>query len=118
MEFFRKIKFAVLIAVIPAVLALTGNAIFNLHIHKQTDGKVLVHAHPFNTNNGGNSHSHTCHDCTSIQQLTNFFFVFASVFALSSIFSRVYNRIEPKFVESNFGFTANLLNNRPPPSFI
>jgi len=117
MEFFRKIKFAVLIAVIPAVFALTGNALFNLHIHKQANGSLLVHAHPFHTNNNGNSHSHTSHDCASIQQLTSFFFIFASVFALSCIFSRVYKRIELKFIDSNFGFTASLLNNRPPPTF-
>lgn len=120
MDFFRKIKFAVLIVLLPAMLALTGNAIFNLHIHKQSNGTSVVHAHPFQKGDTSNSstHSHSCGDYILIQHLTSFLFVVITAFVLSCIFAKHLIRIQHESLQSKFGFTASPLNNRPPPAFI
>ncbi len=117
MEFFRKIKIAVLIALLPAMLALIGNAIFNLHIHKQANGSTYVHAHPM-TDSGtqkGSSHSHTGHDCFSIQRFTAFIYVAIAALFLSLIFAKLLRRVQFESLQVKFGYTASLLNNRPPP---
>jgi len=117
MEFFRKIKIAVLIALLPAMLALTGNAIFNLHIHKQANGSSYTHAHPFNTNNSNNSssHSHSCNDCVSIHHLTSLIFVAVTALFLSMLFEKHLKRVQFESLQVKFGYTAKLLYNRPPP---
>ncbi|MGZ2371038.1 hypothetical protein ACXR6G_14760 [Ancylomarina sp. YFZ004] len=117
MEFFRKIKIAVLIALLPAMLALTGNAIFNMHFHKQTNGHILVHAHPMQDNGTqkGTSHSHSCNDCVSIHHLTSLLFVALTALILSLIFEKQLKRVQFESLQVKFGYTASLLNNRPPP---
>ncbi|MCZ4695649.1 hypothetical protein DWB61_13155 [Ancylomarina euxinus] len=117
MEFFRKIKIAVLIALIPTMLALTGNAIFNLHIHKQANGSLYSHAHPFNTHNSnnGSSHSHSCNDCVSIHNLTSLIFVAITALILSMVFEKQLRRVQFESLQTRFGYKASLLNNRPPP---
>ena len=117
MEFFRKIKIAVLIALLPAMLALTGNAIFNLHIHKQANGSSFVHAHPFKTNNtsNGSSHSHSSNDCVSIHHLTSLIFVAITALFLSLVFEKQLKRVQFESLHVKFGYTASLLYNRPPP---
>ena len=117
MEFFRKIKIAVLIALLPAMLALTGNAIFNLHIHKQANGSSYSHAHPFNTHNSNNGspHSHSCNDCVSIHNLTSIIFVAITALFLSLVFEKQLKRVQFESLQVKFGYTASLLNNRPPP---
>jgi len=117
MEFFRKIKIAVLIALLPAMLALTGNAIFNLHIHKQANGSSFAHAHPFKTNNTskGSSHSHSSNDCVSIHHLTSLIFVAITALFLSLVFEKQLKRVQFESLQVKFGYTASLLNNRPPP---
>jgi len=120
MEFFRKIKIAVLIALLPAMLALTGNAIFNLHIHKQTNGSTIVHAHPFqkgNTSNGS-SHSHSCNDCVSIQHLTSLLFVAIVSFAMFRVFEKHLKQIQLESLQVKIGLTASSLYNRPPPALV
>lgn len=104
-------------AIIPAMLALTGNAIFNLHIHKQDSGGSYVHAHPFQTDSSTNksSHSHNGNDCVSIQQITSFLFIVITAIVLKQVFTKVFNKTEPKLVQANYGFSASPLNNRPPP---
>ncbi len=117
MEFFRKIKIAVLIALLPAMLALTGNAIFNLHIHKQTNGCSLVHAHPMQDagTQKGTNHSHTCNDCFSLQQLTGLIFIAITALFLSLIFEKQLKRVQFESLQIKHGYTATLLYNRPPP---
>ncbi|WP_372641030.1 hypothetical protein [Ancylomarina sp.] len=117
MEFFRKIKIAVLIALLPAMLALTGNAIFNRHIHKQANGSSYSHAHPFNTHNSnnGSSHSHSSNDCVSIHHLTSLIFVAITALFLSLIFEKQLKCFQFESLQIKFGYTASLLNNRPPP---
>jgi len=117
MEFFRKIKIAVLIALLPAMLALTGNAIFNLHIHKQTNGCSFVHAHPMQDNGTqkGSSHSHSCNDCISIHNLTSLIFVAITALFLSLIFEKQLKRVQFESAQVKFGYTASPLYNRPPP---
>ncbi|MDE5422237.1 hypothetical protein L3073_08450 [Ancylomarina sp. DW003] len=117
MEFFRKIKTAVLIALIPAMLALTGNAIFNLHIHKQTNGCSFMHAHPTQDNGAqkGTSHSHTCNDCVSIQQITGFIYIAITALFLGLLFAKQLRQIQVESLQVKFGYTASPLYNRPPP---
>ncbi len=117
MEFFRKIKIAVLIALLPAMLALTGNAIFNLHIHKQTNGGSFVHAHPMQDSGTqkGSSHSHTSNDCISIHHLTSLIFVAITALFLSLVFATQLRQVQFESLQVKFGYTASLLNNRPPP---
>tara|TARA_R110001583_G_scaffold7286_3_gene36284 strand:- start:10250 stop:10612 length:363 start_codon:yes stop_codon:yes gene_type:complete len=117
MEFFRKIKIAVLIALLPAMLALTGNAIFNLHIHKQTNDSSFVHAHPMQDSGTqkGTSHSHSCNDCVSIHHLTSLIFVAITALILSLVFEKQLKRVQFESLQVKFGYTASLLNNRPPP---
>lgn len=117
MEFFRKIKIAVLIALLPAMLALIGNAIFNLHIHKQTNGSTFVHAHPMQDSGSqkSTSHSHTSHDCFSIQQLTAFIYVTVAALLLSLLFSKLIGQVQYGSTHLKLGYTATLLYNRPPP---
>jgi len=117
MEFFRKIKIAVLIALLPAMLALTGNAIFNLHIHKQTNGSSFVHAHPMQDSGTqkGTSHSHTSNDCVSIQQITGFIFIAITALFLSLVFATQLRQVQFESLQVKFGYTPSLLNNRPPP---
>ena len=120
MEFFRKIKISVLIALLPAMLALTGNAIFNLHFHKQTNGCSFVHAHPFKTNssNNGSSHSHSCNDCVTIHHLTSLIFVAITALFLSLVFEKQLKRVQFESLQEKFGYTASLLYNRPPPFLV
>lgn len=117
MEFFRKTKVAVLIVLLPAMLALTGNAIFNLHIHKQTNGCSLVHAHPMQDSGAqkGSNHSHSCNDCVSIHHLTSLIFVGVTALFLSLIFEKQLKHVQFKSLQVKFGYTASLLYNRPPP---
>ncbi len=117
MEFFRKIKIAVLIILLPAMLALTGNAIFNLHIHKQANGNSFVHAHPMQDSGTqkGTSHSHTCNDCFSIHHLTSLIFIAITALFLSLIFAKQLRLVQFETLQVKFGYTASLLYNRPPP---
>jgi hypothetical protein len=117
MEFFRKIKIAVLIVLLPAMLALTGNAIFNLHIHKQTNGSSFVHAHPMQDSGTqkGTTHSHSSNDCISIHHLTSLIFVAITALFISLIFERQLKHVQFESLQVKFGYTASLLNNRPPP---
>jgi hypothetical protein len=117
MEFFRKIKVAVLIALLPAMLALTGNAIFNLHIHKQLNGCSLIHAHPMQESGtqNGTTHSHSCNDCVSIQQITGFIFIAITALFLGLVVAKQLKQIQLEPLQVKLGYTASLLYNRPPP---
>jgi hypothetical protein len=117
MEFFRKIKIAVLIALLPAMLALIGNAIFNLHIHKQANGSSFVHAHPMHDSGTqkGTNHSHSCNDCVSIHHFTSLIFVAITALFLGLVFATQLKQVQFGALQIKFGYTATLLNNRPPP---
>ncbi len=116
MEFFRKIKIAMLIVLLPAMLALTGNAIFNLHIHKQEGGNSFIHAHPMEDSEtqSGATHSHSSSDCISIQQITSLIFiVIVSVF-LNLITTKQIKHNQLEFSFAIFKFSPKPLNNSPP----
>ena len=117
MEFFRKIKIAVLIVLLPAMLALIGNTIFNLHIHKLKNGSTFVHAHPMHDSGTqkGTSHSHSCQDCANIHNLTNLLFVAITALLLSLTYAKQLKQVQFESLQVKFTYTANLLNNRAPP---
>jgi hypothetical protein len=117
MNFFRKAKIWVFALLLPAMMFLAGNAVFNLHVHKNCDGQLIVHAHPFKTSNseGGCSHSHSTHECISIQQITSFLFVLASVFILRISLGKIIevSKVYHNTVKKNL--LSTLLPNRAPP---
>ena len=120
MEFFRKIKIAMLIVLLPAMLALTGNAIFNMHIHKRVDGTTYVHAHPMPDGGAqkGTTHSHTDKDFYSIRHITSFIYIAITALFLSLIFAKQLRLVHVESIHVKHGFTAVLLYNRPPPFLV
>jgi len=117
MEFFRKIKIAVLIVLLPAMLALTGNAIFNMHIHKLADGTTYVHAHPMpdGGTQKGTTHSHSNKDFYSIRNITSFVYIAITALFLSVVFAKQLRPVHVKSLHIKRGYTATPLYNRPPP---
>lgn len=125
MNWFEKYKIAIVSVLMPALLILAGNAVFNWHVHKSSDGSLIVHAHPFNkadhtseaNNDSNETHKHDSKECFSIKQLTNFMFVCVN-FAFGGVISDVDDGILTAY---DANFTRNqlikLLPNRAPPYF-
>jgi flagellar basal body-associated protein FliL len=119
MKAFRKLKIAIVCILLPAMVLLAANAVFNWHVHKQADGTVLVHAHPYNKSGSteGTSHHHSSSVYFSLHQITAFFFSLAAVFYLAAILGKVFiiNTIYLFWVKRDiFEF---LLPNRAPPLY-
>lgn len=100
------------------MLMLAGNAVFNWHVHKNDQGQLIVHAHPFHSSGssqGANGHSHSAQDCFSINQLTSFFFVLAAIFIVALLRGKSVDvsKIYHYHVKKNL--LATLLPNRAPP---
>ena len=69
---------------------LLNKAVYS-HTHKLEDGTTIQHAHPFKKstdNQPFKSHTHNESDLLIIQQLNNFFFTIAFLFALIISFSK------------------------------
>jgi len=119
MEFLRKIKGLLLIVLLPALLFLMGNAVFNMHVHKMGDGHMVVHAHPFqksgNPSTPGSGHTHSCNDCVSIQQITSLLFVFAQAILLALLSGLISRKLELRSVALHASQVCRLLPNRAPP---
>lgn len=118
MNLFRKIKLVILSLLFPAMFLLAENAVFNWHIHKQADGRVMVHAHPYQksgNSNGTANHHHSAQDCFSLQHLLSFFFLVGFLLFLALIqgkaveVSMLYSFLIQKRI------LCNLLPNRAPP---
>ena len=118
MNIFRNLKIGVLAILLPAILFLAGNAVYNLHVHKCVDGSTIVHAHPFkkasNTDNG-NGHSHSAEECFSIQQITSFIFVLAGLFVLAFVKAKAVMISNLYHYEVKKNLLNYLLPNRAPP---
>lgn len=108
MKAFRKIKIAIVSILLPAMILLAANAVFNWHVHKQADGTVLVHAHPYQKSGSSEEtgHHHSSSVYFSLHQITAFFFAMASVFYLAVIFGKTIT-IENVY---HFCVKANRLN--------
>jgi len=118
MNGFRRIKIAILSLLLPAMILLAGNAVFNWHVHKQADGALIVHSHPYHksgSSEGAANHHHSSHECFSIHQLTSFLFVLGVVFFLSLYIGKTIKLIKKyKCIEKRNVLDA-LLPNRAPP---
>ncbi len=120
MNFFRKIKIAIISLLLPAMILLAGNAVFNWHVHKNEDGLVMVHAHPYqktNNSDGAAGHQHSSHECFSLQQFTTFLFSLTAVFFLAALIGKAFElrNLYHFFVKG--GILDALLPNRAPPIF-
>lgn len=80
----HKYKTAIVGLLLLALVLLASNAAYNWHVHRFSDGSVLVHAHPYkDSTNGVPNHSHDSKEYFTIQQLTAFLFVVVSAFVIS-----------------------------------
>jgi len=118
---FRKIKIAILSILLPAMILLASNAVFNLHVHKQSNGALIIHAHPYHksrSTEGTTKHRHSSHECFSIQQFTNFLFSLASVFYLAALIGKSFELNNIYHVIVKGGILDTLLPKRAPPVFL
>jgi hypothetical protein len=127
---FQKYKKAIACILLPAILMLAGNAVFNWHVHKSEKGQLLVHAHPFsknvacsysgnsesNSTNNDNKHSHNANECFSIDQITSFLFVLAAVVAVLTHMNRLIEISKVYHYHVKKNLLASLLPNRAPPA--
>ncbi len=118
MNKFLKYKIAIVSILLPAMLLLAGNAVFNWHVHKSVDGKMIVHAHPFHkagSSQGTNSHSHSSQECFSINQLTSFLFVLSVVFFINAIIKEAKQLLQQYTYQIKVSYLDYLIPNRAPP---
>nr|WP_320117651.1 hypothetical protein [uncultured Marinifilum sp.] len=113
-----KYKIAILSILLPAMILLAGNAVFNWHVHKSSDGNLIVHAHPFHkTGNSQSSsnHNHSAQEYFSIQHFTSFFFVLAALLFVSLSLGKIIevSKVYHYYVKKRL--LATLLPNRAPP---
>jgi len=121
MNKFLKYKIAIVSILLPAMLFLAGNAMFNWHVHKSVDGKMMVHAHPFQKSGKAQcpiSHSHSSQECFSINQLTSFLFVLSVVFFLNAIIKETSKQLKQYSYTLKVSFLDYLLPNRAPPALV
>ncbi|WP_096429141.1 hypothetical protein [Labilibaculum antarcticum] len=120
MNGFRKIKIAVLSILFPAMILLASNTVFNWHVHKQADGTVMVHAHPYQksgSTNGTANHHHSSHECFSLHQITGFLFALASIFYLAGLIGKAFKITNLYHLFVKGGVLDTLLPKRAPPAF-
>ena len=118
MNFCRKFKIAIVSVLLPAMILLAGNAIFNWHVHKQADGTIMVHAHPYqkaNNSDGAAGHHHSSHECFSLQQLTNFLFSIAAILFIAAAIGKAFELRNLYHFIVKGGILDALLPNRAPP---
>ncbi|MCY1634469.1 hypothetical protein [Marinifilum sp. D737] len=118
MNLFEKYKKAFVCILLPAMLMLAGNSVFNWHVHKNDQGQLIVHAHPFhNSGNtqGASGHSHSAQDCFSINQLTSFLFVLAAVIIIALQLGKSVDISKVYHYHVKKNLLATLLPNRAPP---
>lgn len=102
------------------MIMLAANAVYNWHVHKQADGTVLVHAHPYHKSGsaeGTRHHHHSGQEYFSLQQITAFFFSLVAGFYLAAIFSKAFiiDNVYRLLVKSSI--LEFLLPNRAPPIY-
>ena len=120
MNGFRKFKIAIVSILLPAMILLAGNAVFNWHVHRQVDGTLIVHAHPYQksgSSNGTANHHHSSHECFSLQQFTSFLFLLGSVLFIAALIGKSYEISNVYHLFIKKGIISSLLDNRAPPVF-
>lgn len=103
------------------MIMLVGNGIFNLHVHKQTNGALVVHAHPYQksgSTDGTANHKHSSHECISLHQITSFLFAVVSVFYLATLIGKAFKINNLYHFHVKGGILDLLLPNRAPPAFL
>lgn len=118
MNSFRKFKIAFISILLPAMLLLAGNAVFNWHVHKCDNGKMIVHAHPYqkSSSQNGTNHSHSCSDCLSLQQITSFLFVLTTTLVLILHCNDFVDITKTYHYHVKQNLLSCLLPNRAPPA--
>ncbi len=121
MDILRKIKIFVIAFLIPAILAITYNAVVNKHYHVTASGVVIEHAHPFAKSNSATpfqKHKHTKAELVFLALLSNTVsfatIILAVIFGLFSLQRKqylVFNVLKKK------SFYVNRQKSRAPPSF-
>ena len=120
MNGFRKIKIAILSILFPAMILLASNAVFNLHVHRQPNGTLISHAHPYQksgSTDGKTHHHHSSREYLSFHQITSFLFSLASIFYLATLIGKAFKLNNVYHVIVKEGILASLLPKRAPPAF-
>ena len=120
MYFFRKIKIAILSLLLPAMILLASNAVFNWHVHRQADGAIIVHAHPYqktNNSEGASNHQHSSQECFSLQQFTTFLFSLTTFLYLATLIGTDFKLKNLYHFIVKGDILDALLPNRAPPVF-
>ncbi|PCH69017.1 MAG: hypothetical protein COC06_08300 [Bacteroidales bacterium] len=103
------------------MILLASNAVFNLHVHKQSNGALIIHAHPYQKSgntDGTANHHHSSHECFSLHQITSFLFSLASVFYLAALIGKSFDLNNLYHVIVKGGILNTLLPKRAPPAFL
>ncbi|PKQ62843.1 hypothetical protein BZG02_11655 [Labilibaculum filiforme] len=121
MNGFRKFKIAIVSILLPAMMVLAGNAVFNLHVHRDSHGYVMVHAHPYQksgSTNGTANHHHSSHECFALQQITSFLFSLTTIFFLAALIGKAFEIINIYHLRVKKEYSRSILGNRAPPAFL
>jgi hypothetical protein len=94
------------------------NDVNNMHVHRLTDGKMVIHAHPFNKTQDSNpvkKHHHSTFDFLQIQNAQLLFFAFIAMVAFILVpFQLINFNFCKSFQHSSF---INNQKDRAPPVF-
>ena len=121
MNGFRKFKIAIVSILLPAMMVLAGNAVFNLHVHRDSHGYVMVHAHPYQksgSTNGTANHHHSSHECFALQQITSFLFSLTTIFFLAALIGKAFRLTNDYRIIVKEGLLISLLPKRAPPVLV
>ena len=118
---FRKIKNLIIAFLIPAIIAISFNAVINKHYHITAQGTVIEHAHPFTKTNSHTpfeKHKHTNAQFGLLALLSNT--ILFTVILLAVIFG-LFSLQKEKHIISNTSKKKVLFlkkqQSRAPPSF-
>jgi len=97
---------------------LAANTVFNWHVHRLSNGIVTTHAHPFKystKNQGENKHTHSEKEYFSIQQLTSFIFIIATIFIIEQTIKKYIevSKVYDYRIKKNL-LSKHLFNRGPP----
>ncbi|NHB69617.1 hypothetical protein G8O23_13035 [Bacteroidales bacterium M08MB] len=117
MHYIVKKYFAIALVGIIGLLTL-NNTLF-MHLHRLSDGTLLVHAHPFSKSNQANEPNQT-HQHTKVELL---FFDSLLILFTVGLFRVVASVMQPKivkhyFILQRFGYNiSQICSNRAPPYY-
>ncbi|MCT4615486.1 MAG: hypothetical protein N4A49_11495 [Marinifilaceae bacterium] len=115
MKLIRKSRMLILSVLMPAMILLAGNAVFNWHVHRLDDGSMIVHSHPYHKDTPNQHKHHDSKECVSIKNITSFI----SLAAISYVFMFTAKLVMGTVIEkkAKLVYLLNRLSlfNRPPP---